>query len=386
LLSPHSGGQAGLPAHGSYFPELFLSSWFRGRGEEVPVYSFELCGAKPLAEGYRALVDRLDIDAVVLVDGGSDSLMRGDEEGLGTPSEDIASLVALSMVEVPVKILACIGFGVDWHHGVCHSRFLEATSELAASGGYLGLFSLLKEMPEAALFREACEYVVASSVLSALDGRFGNYHAYDRTRKGELWISPLMSAYWCYRLSAVADRVRRGPGVALAAISRREGGKDRAASQEPREAKRTASDLVVDHAPLGHRSPHEGQDDLVLGVGLVRVERGARGELRVEREVAAALGPRGVDAHLYPEEPRDTAPQGLELLLDQQGVRGPVVPVRALLELPHHDVLEHSPTSCPSALAGNKKPRPEGTGRFSLSAGWLPPAMRGSLALAQTLR
>jgi hypothetical protein len=208
---------ADLQPTGSYFPELYLSRWFRDRGEEVPVYTFATSGVAPLLEGYRVLADRLGLDAVVLVDGGSDSLMRGDEEDLATPSEDIASIAAVSALELPIKMLTCVGFGIDWYHGLCHARVLEATAELAAAGGFLGIFSLLPGMPEAELFRQACSYVfdrmpgeestVASSVISALDGRFGNWHSYPRTRKGELWISPLMSAYWSYRLDAVASRL-----------------------------------------------------------------------------------------------------------------------------------------------------------------------------------
>ncbi|MFF7988525.1 hypothetical protein ACFZDG_01885 [Kitasatospora xanthocidica] len=34
--------------------------------------------------------------AVLLVDGGTDILMRGDEAGLGTPEEDMASLAAVA--------------------------------------------------------------------------------------------------------------------------------------------------------------------------------------------------------------------------------------------------------------------------------------------------
>jgi hypothetical protein len=208
---------ADLQPIGTYFPELYLSRWFRDRGEEVPVYTFATSGVAPLLEGYQVLADRLGLDAVVLVDGGSDSLMRGDEEDLATPSEDIASIAAVSALQVPVKILTCVGFGIDWYHGLCHARVLEATAELAADGGFLGVFSLLSGMPEVELFRQACAYVfdrmpgdestVASSVISALDGRFGNWHAYPRTKKGELWISPLMSAYWSYRLDAVASRL-----------------------------------------------------------------------------------------------------------------------------------------------------------------------------------
>lgn len=65
-----------------YFPEFHLSRWFRQQGEEVPVYCLRRTGCKPLIEGYRALVSHLQPDAIVLVDGGTDSLMRGDEKGL----------------------------------------------------------------------------------------------------------------------------------------------------------------------------------------------------------------------------------------------------------------------------------------------------------------
>lgn len=208
---------ADTPEFAPYFPELFLSRWFRSRGEEVPLWCFPVSAARPLAASYRVLVERLGLDAVVLVDGGSDSLMRGDEEDLGTSSEDVASLVAVDSLDLPVKLLACIGFWADWFHGISHGRALEATAELAAAGGYLGLFSLLDTMPEARLYREDCAYVFErmpgnesianTSILSALEGRFGNWQTLERTKKGRLWISPLMSAYWCYRLSAVTGRM-----------------------------------------------------------------------------------------------------------------------------------------------------------------------------------
>src|SRR5262245_31742228 len=62
----------------NYFPEYHLCRWFRQRGEEVPIYCFERTGFKPLLEAYRALVSHTQADSVVLVDGGTDSLMRGD--------------------------------------------------------------------------------------------------------------------------------------------------------------------------------------------------------------------------------------------------------------------------------------------------------------------
>lgn len=200
-----------------YFPELHLSRWFRARGEEVPVYCFDRVGVMPLMNAYATLALRLTPDTLVLVDGGTDSLMRGDEVDLGTPHEDIASIAAVDMLDVPNKLLVCVGFGVDTYHGICHAQFLEAVAEIIQAGGFLGAWSLMREMPEVQLYREACDYVfermsdhpsiVSSSVLSAIEGRFGDYHATERTKGSSLFINPLMSLYWAFQLEPVARRI-----------------------------------------------------------------------------------------------------------------------------------------------------------------------------------
>lgn len=202
-----------------YFPERYLCDWFyQLKGLQVPIYCFPRVGARPVAAAYRNLVAHLGgVDAVVLVDGGTDSLMRGDEQGLGTPEEDAISLYAVNRLEdVPTKLLACIGFGIDTFHGVCHAHFLESVAALAQSGAYLGAWSLLPQMPEAAAYKNAVEYVhaamfnhpsiVNTSILSAVEGRFGNYHANYRTDGSELFINPLMSLYWGFDAAAVAER------------------------------------------------------------------------------------------------------------------------------------------------------------------------------------
>jgi hypothetical protein len=51
------------------------------------VYAFPRVGPRSLTPAYLALTEHLDLDAIVLVDGGTDILMRGDEAGLGTPEE-----------------------------------------------------------------------------------------------------------------------------------------------------------------------------------------------------------------------------------------------------------------------------------------------------------
>jgi hypothetical protein len=205
------------PRYINYFPEGYLAQWFRGRGEEVAVYCFERVGVRPLRQAYGLLVERLQLDTVVLIDGGTDSLMRGDEFGLGTPHEDMASIAAAFDLAVPRKLLACLGFGVDHFHGVCHAHFLEAVADLTRAGAFLGAFSLLADMPEVPPYIEAARTVfaamprhpsiVTASVVSALEGRYGDYHATDRTAGSELWINPLMTLYWCFRLEPVARRL-----------------------------------------------------------------------------------------------------------------------------------------------------------------------------------
>ena len=201
----------------AYFPERAMARWFRDRGEEVPVFAFENTGVRPLRAAYQALVGHLGVDTVVLVDGGTDSLMRGDEVGLGTPNEDIASIAAVDDLPVARKLLACIGFGVDSYHGVCHAQFLEAVAELIRNDGYLGMFALTRDMPAVAPYIDAVRAaaaamphhpsIVSGWIVSAIEGAYGDHHATARTAGSTLWINPLMAAYWCFRLGPVARRV-----------------------------------------------------------------------------------------------------------------------------------------------------------------------------------
>lgn len=200
-----------------YFPELHLCRYLRRQGMEQPIYCFERTGVRPVTEAYRVLAEMLEPDAVVLVDGGTDSLMSGDECGLGTPQEDVASLLAVDALACPVKLLVCVGFGVDAFHGVCHAEFLRATAELTQRGAFLGAFSLLREMPSVRAWREATlevfqampDYpsIVSASVLSAVEGHFGNHHMTKRTEGSELFINPLMALCWTFQVEAVARRL-----------------------------------------------------------------------------------------------------------------------------------------------------------------------------------
>ena len=201
----------------TYFPEKYLSEWLQDELKEpVSVYTFRRTGVQRLKAAFEHLIERHSIGALVLVDGGTDSLMRGDEPGLGTPVEDLTSIAAANLCEVEEKLLVCLGFGVDTYHGVCHHYFLEAVAALAQQGDFLGCFSLLAEMTETYQLKRAADYVhskmpenvsiVTTSILNAALGKFGDVHATDRTRGSQLYINPLMSLYWSFRLKGVAER------------------------------------------------------------------------------------------------------------------------------------------------------------------------------------
>jgi hypothetical protein len=196
-----------------YFPEKWLCEWLQRRDQPLPVYAFAKTGVIPLSSAYAALIREHAVDIVVLIDGGTDSLLFGDEPGLGTVTEDAVSIVAAHGAAGESVLLAALGFGIDHYHGVSHHSFLENVARLTRDGGFLGAFSLTKGADEAEAFLDLVEYanarqpahrsIVNNSVASAIRGEFGDYHATNRTSGEELFVNPLMAQYWTFSASHV---------------------------------------------------------------------------------------------------------------------------------------------------------------------------------------
>ena len=200
-----------------YFPELYLAQWFQEhRSETLPIWCFHSTGVRPLLHNYEKLVKHLSIDGVLLVDGGVDSLMRGDEAMAGTLLEDSISLVAVDMLGAGVKHkwLAAVGLGAE--QDIAYAQVFENIAALTKVGGFLGTCALTPQMDAYGEYEAAVLYVqdnprqdpsvINSSLVSAVQGYFGDYHLTEKTAGNRLWISPLMSLYWFFDLATVAQQ------------------------------------------------------------------------------------------------------------------------------------------------------------------------------------
>ena len=109
---------------------------------------------------YEQLILAHAVDAVVIVDGGSDSLMAGDEEGLGDPIEDAVSVATVASLDPRlVKILVSVGLGTDRYNHVSDAASLRAIAELTRLGGFLGAVSLEPSSPCCRFYRDCLEHI-----------------------------------------------------------------------------------------------------------------------------------------------------------------------------------------------------------------------------------
>lgn len=200
----------------AYYPEGYLTEWFlTSRGEDVPVWMIARLGVQPVRMAFQHLVTTLDIDAIILVDGGVDSLMHGDESAPGTLTEDSITLGAVRHLGLPM-IQACIGFGTEVEENVNHYRALENMAKLITDGAFYGSCALTPHMSAYQAYATACRYVfdkqpkglshIHTRVIPSVEGRFGHQSMYDDAKPDPALISPLMGIYWFFDSHAVIKR------------------------------------------------------------------------------------------------------------------------------------------------------------------------------------
>lgn len=197
-----------------YSPESFLSHWFADqRNEEVPVWCFHKTGACPLLENYHMLIEHLKIDGILVVEGGHDALMRGNETHAGKLIEDALSLYVINeLKEVPVRLLSCVGLGAAEEKSMDH--VFENISRLTQAGAFYGSCALTPQMYAYQSFEQLLltanthplqdPSIINTSILTAARGYYGKYRLIKKAEDIKLWLSPLMPLYWFFDLEKVA--------------------------------------------------------------------------------------------------------------------------------------------------------------------------------------
>ncbi len=208
-----------------YGPEVhvcsYLDSLYPGSApHSVYAYYARAFSVPLLRQLYEQLIHAHAIDAIVIVDGGSDSLMAGDEEGLGDPIEDAVSVTAVASLDPRiVKILVSVGLGTDRYNHVSDAASLRAIAELTQIGGFLGAVSVEPSNPGYRFYRDCLDHiyqsqgfrsVLAGTIASAIEGWFGRDVVppliKGRVKAGELFLWPLMAVLWAFDVNIVARR------------------------------------------------------------------------------------------------------------------------------------------------------------------------------------
>lgn len=206
-------------------PEYSLGA----RHNIIDMYTVGRHGTGVLKKAYQEIIDKHKIDTILAVDGGVDSLCRGNERDSGTILEDFIAMAALAEVKLAphkqgndkTKILCCAGFGTETEENLNHYRALENIAGLAAEGALFGSFSLTKNMEEYKEYDSYCHCAwagghrkshIQTKIISAVEGRFGSDNIFDdidarvANLTGLTFISPLSSIFWMFDFDAVVRR------------------------------------------------------------------------------------------------------------------------------------------------------------------------------------
>jgi hypothetical protein len=97
-----------------------------------------------------------------------------------------------------VKLVTCLGFGIDAYHGVVHTQVLENLAALERAGGYLGALSIPGAGKAAVLCRDAVAdaqaatpmrpSIVQGQIAAAAQGTFGDVQFTSRTASSTLFV------------------------------------------------------------------------------------------------------------------------------------------------------------------------------------------------------
>lgn len=207
------------PPGNGYCPELWLCRWWRQQfQEDLSVWCYRRVGVAPLAEIFAELSSELQLDSIVVVDGGVDGLFLGNEHELGTPETDTASLLAAYQQTNLKRYCAFTAFGTEGtNYEVRHADALQRMAELIGQGHGLGVSALLPQSQEGRWLKECLDFVhgnlgeqwhshMAGSLVAAMEGRFGEQILSERCKEAPIWVSPLTLLFWFFDLAGLAEQ------------------------------------------------------------------------------------------------------------------------------------------------------------------------------------
>lgn len=217
ILTNHSSSQEFVvqPTTAENYPEGMITN--------IPnisaKYTIGRHGPKLVKSALDQILQTHQIDVILGVDGGVDSLARGDEKDYGTVLEDFVTLAALSDINIP-KVACCAGFGCETEENMNFYRILENMANLTSSNNFYGSFSLTQQMREFQLYVRECENAwadgrrkshIQTKIISATTGVFGSTNNYIDVdprlaeSTGRCFISLLSNIFWMFDLDAVIE-------------------------------------------------------------------------------------------------------------------------------------------------------------------------------------
>lgn len=144
-------------------PEAYLASWFKEvKGQDVPVWTFKRDqSVKEYSRSLEILVKHLEIDCILLVDGGVDSIMSGNEDkGVLTKKFIETSLVLKSLEGLTVDLIS-----VNCNNNVISSNEInKKLYKISSQGAFYGGCFIVSYMDSYKKFKIFYDYMVDNNL------------------------------------------------------------------------------------------------------------------------------------------------------------------------------------------------------------------------------
>jgi len=147
------------------YVEGYLSQFFKAStNQEVIVWMFERTAVPIMKKAYERLIEHLKIDAIVLVDGGVDSIMHGNEEGV--TNKFIDNVLTLKTFQEMPELNGKV-FSLVYHDNT--KDISKNLSLLSLQGGFYGGCYLLNFMKSYQVLKKAYGYIKNNNEIFSVD-------------------------------------------------------------------------------------------------------------------------------------------------------------------------------------------------------------------------